>query len=128
MYLPAANPRRPLMHHILAKILAWGALAAGDSPDVGLQGRSLLSQVRRTSISRSACSPEEATVSQTWVLRPLLPKKPDARLQFRRTSFSSLSFSWEVGAVHAAQGDILGYWVPDCWHTHPCSQTSFKLG
>ncbi|XP_032327031.1 uncharacterized protein LOC116660823 isoform X2 [Camelus ferus] len=25
-------------------------------------------------------------------------------------------------------GDILGYWVPDCWHTHPCSQTSFKLG
>ncbi|XP_074217495.1 uncharacterized protein LOC141577207 isoform X7 [Camelus bactrianus] len=26
MYLPAANPRRPLMHHILAKILAWGGV------------------------------------------------------------------------------------------------------
>ncbi|XP_074214639.1 uncharacterized protein LOC141576068 isoform X6 [Camelus bactrianus] len=68
-------------HEAWTACLAWGALAAGDSPDVGLQGRSLLSQVRRTSISRSACSPEEATVSQTWVLRPLLPKKPDARLQ-----------------------------------------------
>ncbi|XP_074214641.1 uncharacterized protein LOC141576068 isoform X8 [Camelus bactrianus] len=57
-------------HEAWTACLAWGALAAGDSPDVGLQGRSLLSQVRRTSIS-----------SQTWVLRPLLPKKPDARLQ-----------------------------------------------
>ncbi|XP_072812642.1 melanocortin-2 receptor accessory protein 2-like [Vicugna pacos] len=37
MYLPAANPRRPLMHHILAKTWTGGALAAGDSPDVGLQ-------------------------------------------------------------------------------------------
>ncbi|XP_074234389.1 uncharacterized protein LOC141579767 isoform X1 [Camelus bactrianus] len=26
MYLPAANPRRPLMHHIQAKIMTWGGL------------------------------------------------------------------------------------------------------
>ncbi|XP_032327042.1 uncharacterized protein LOC116660823 isoform X6 [Camelus ferus] len=55
---------------------------------------------------------------------PVVPSSPNVHLQPNLGAASSAA--QEAGCP--SPGDILGYWVPDCWHTHPCSQTSFKLG
>ncbi|XP_074229034.1 uncharacterized protein LOC141578987 isoform X7 [Camelus bactrianus] len=165
MYLPAANPRRPLMHHILAKILAWGGVgrrrfarcwtpgATSAAVEAGRRSPGELGPGRRRRRRRRRLwvgvrsrellhffSPPRPGLGATSAARDLPEvrlQKPDARLQlnhrkwagcaegaeaaakaategavpgqpvnlfpsqhllsqFRRTPFSSLSFSWEV--------------------------------